>query len=56
MFLLIYFIVSILVLYTEAKDCYTEKVRFDVVSELIFSFTWVVSLPFAIYTIWKEFK
>ncbi len=56
MLILIYLIVALVILYTEAKDCYTEKVKFDVCSELIFSFTWIISLPLSIYTIWKEFK
>lgn len=56
MIILIYLVIAINVLYTEAKDCYIAGRKFDVGSELIFSFTWPISLPLAIYTIWKEKK
>lgn len=56
MFLTLYFTVVLVILYTEAKDCYIANRKFEVGSEVIFSFTWPISLPLSIYTIWKEKK
>jgi hypothetical protein len=56
MILTLYFTVVLVILYTEARDCYVNNRKFDLGSELIFSFTWPLSLPLAIYTIWKEKK
>lgn len=56
MTILMYFIIGLVILYTEAKDCYIANRKFDMGSELIFSFSWPLSLPLAIYTIWKEKK
>lgn len=56
MTILMYFIIGLVILYTEAKDCYIANRKFEVGSELIFSFTWPISLPLSIYTIWKEKK
>lgn len=56
MILTLYFTVVLVTLYTEARDCYVNNRKFDLGSELIFSFTWPLSLPLAIYTIWKEKK
>lgn len=52
--LTIYFIAALIILYTEAKDCYIANRKFDIAHELIFSILWVVALPLAVYTIWKE--
>lgn len=56
MMITIYFIIGLVILYIEAKDCYVASRKFDLASELIFSFTWPLSLPLAVYTIWKEQK
>lgn len=40
----------------EAMNCYRDKVKFHVVHELVFSALWPISLPFAVYTVWKEQK
>lgn len=52
--LTIYIITTLVVLYVEAMNCYRDKTKFDVVHELVFSILWVVSLPLAVYTVWKE--
>ena len=49
----IYFITALNVLYVEAMNCYKDKAKFDVLHELVFSDLWVVTLPLAIYTVWK---
>lgn len=49
----IYFIIALNVLYVEAMNCYRDKAKFDVIHELVFSLLWVVSLPLAVYTVWK---
>lgn len=49
----IYFIIALNVLYVEAMNCYRDKAKFDVVHELVFSILWVVTLPLAVYTVWK---
>jgi hypothetical protein len=49
----IYFITALIVLYVEAMNCYRDKAKFDVVHELVFSILWVVTLPLAVYTVWK---
>lgn len=56
MTILMYFIIGLVILYSEARDCYVSDRKFDFYSELIFSFSWPISLPLAIYTIWKEKK
>lgn len=53
MLILIYSIVALIVLYVEAMNCYRDKAKFDLVHELIFSVLWVVTLPLAVYTVWK---
>lgn len=52
----IYFIIALNVLYVEAMNCYRDKAKFDIVHEGVFSILWVVTLPLAVYTIWKELK
>jgi hypothetical protein len=54
--LTIYFITTLIVLYVEAINCYRDKAKFDIVHEGVFSILWVVTLPLAVYTIWKEMK
>lgn len=54
--LIIYFIVVLVVLYIESINCYRDKAKFDIVHEGVFSILWVVTLPLAVYTIWKELK
>lgn len=49
----IYFVIALNVLYVEAMNCYRDKVKFDVVHEAIFSILWIVTLPLAVYTVWK---
>jgi len=56
MFIILYLTISLVVLYTEARDCYITKRKFEIGSEMLFSFTWPLSLPLAVYTIWKEQK
>jgi len=51
--LIIYFIVTLIILYTEAIDSFKTQTTFDLVAELVFSLCWIVSLPFAIYSVWK---
>lgn len=53
MLFLIYLIVTLVVLYTEAMNCYRDKAKLDIIHEFIFSALWVVTLPLAIYTVWK---
>lgn len=52
----IYIITTLIVLYVEAMNCYRDKAKFHVVHELVFSALWPISLPFAVYTVWKELK
>ena len=56
MLVILYFIVSLVVLYVEAINCYRDKAKFDIIHEGIFSILWVITLPLAVYTIWKENK
>ena len=56
MMVTIYFIIGLVLLYVEAKDCYITNRKFELGSELIFSLTWPLSLVLAIYTVWKEQK
>ena len=56
MFFIVYLAISLVMLYSEALDCYRCKVKFDVVESLIFSLTWIISLPWSIYSIWREQK
>lgn len=49
----IYFITALIVLYVESMNCYRDKAKFDVVHELVFSILWVITLPLAVYTVWK---
>lgn len=51
--IIIYFIVALIVLYTEAIDSFKTHTTFEIIPELIFSLCWVVSLPFSIYSVWK---
>jgi hypothetical protein len=55
MLILIYFIVVLVVLFTEARDCHKEKIRVDLGS-VVFSLLWPVSLPFAIYVVCRDNK
>lgn len=55
MLILIYFIVALVVLFTEARDCYKEKASIDLGS-VVFSLLWPASLPFAIYIVWRDNK
>ena len=54
MFFVLYLAISLVLLYTEAVDCYRCKVKFNILGSLLFSFCWIVSLPWSIYSIWKE--
>lgn len=56
MLILTYLIVTLVVLYVEAMNCYRDKAKFDIAHELVFSILWVVTLPLAVYTVWKEKK
>lgn len=56
MFLILYFIVTLIILYTEALDCYRCKAKMDVRYSVVFSLLWIVSVPFSIWSIWKELK
>lgn len=53
MLVILYFIVSLVVLYVEAINCYRDKAKFDLIHESTFSILWVVTLPLAVYTVWK---
>lgn len=52
----LYFIIALNILYVEAMNCYRDKAKFNIVHEGMFSILWVVTLPLAVYTIWKEMK
>lgn len=54
--IVIYLIVSLIVLYSEALDCYRSKCKLEVKQSLVFSLGWIISLPWSIYSIWKELK
>lgn len=56
MLVILYFIVTLVVLYIEAMNCYRDKAKFDIIHEGIFSILWIITLPLAVYTIWKENK
>ena len=56
MLAIVYFIVSLIVLYVEAMNCHRDNAKFDIAHELVFSFLWIVTLPLAVYTVWKENK
>ena len=56
MFLVLYFAVSLIMLYHEALDCYRNKCKFEIVPSLVFSLGCLVSIPWSIYSIWKELK
>lgn len=53
MIIILYLAISLVMLYTEALDCYRTKVKFSILGSLLFSFCWVISLPWSIYSIWK---
>ncbi len=50
--LIVYLAISLVMLYTEAVDCYRCKVKFNILGSLLFSVCWIVSLPLSIYSIW----
>jgi len=54
MLVLIYLIVALVVLYVEAINCYRDKVKLNLMHEVVFSVLWIVTLPLAVYTIWKD--
>lgn len=54
--ILIYLSVTLLVMYSEAIDTYRAKAKYKLLESVIFSFSWPVSLPLAIYSVWKELK
>ena len=54
--ILIYLTVTLLVMYSEAIDTYRAKAKYKLVESVVFSFSWPVSLPLAIYSVWKELK
>lgn len=56
MLVLLYFALTLLVLYTEAVDCLTNKYKFKLKEGLFFSLLWPISLTYSIYIIWKELK
>lgn len=56
MFIILYLAISLVMLYTEAIDCYRCKVKFNILGSLLFSFAWIISLPWSIYSIWREMK
>jgi len=56
MLLFIYSIVTLLVMYSEAIDTYRAKAKYKLLESVIFSFSWPISLPLAIYSVWKELK
>lgn len=53
MIFILYFTVSLIVLYVEARNCYRDKSKFNFTHEAIFSILWVVTLPLAVYAVWK---
>lgn len=53
---ILYFSIATVLLYTEALDSYRTKSKFNIGESVIFSLTWIISLPLSIYTIWKELK
>lgn len=55
-YIIMYFIAAIIVMYLEALDCYKTKTKFNFKYESVFSILWIVSLPLAIYSVWKELK
>lgn len=55
MLAILYFTVVLVILFTEARDCYKEKAKIDF-SSLVFALLWPVSLPFAIIVVWKDNK
>lgn len=55
-FLFIYLSVTLLVMYSEAIDTYRAKAKYKLLESVIFSFSWPISLPLAIYSVWKELK
>jgi len=52
MFFIVYLTISLVMLYSEALDCYRCKVKFNILGSLLFSFCWIISLPWSIYSIW----
>lgn len=56
MFIILYLAISLVMLYTEALDCYRTKVKIDFVKSISFSLLWIVSIPFSTYLMWKELK
>lgn len=53
---LIYVVVTLLVMYSEAMDTYRVKAKYKFLESVIFSLSWPISLPLAIYSVWKELK
>lgn len=54
--IILYFVIATVILYTEATDSYKTSSKFKLGESLVFSLAWGVSIPFAIYTIWREMK
>ena len=54
MIILLYFAIAFVMIYSEATNCYRCKVKFDFKRCLIFSLFWVISIPYAVYLVWKE--
>lgn len=52
----IYLTVTLLVMYSEAMDTYRVKAKYKLLESVIFSLSWPISLPLAIYSVWKELK
>jgi hypothetical protein len=52
MFIILYLAITLVMLYSEALDCYRTKVKFNILGSLLFSFAWIISLPWSIYSIW----
>lgn len=54
MIILLYLAISFLMIYSEAMDCFRAGVKFDLKRCLILSLFWVISIPYAVYLVWKE--
>lgn len=54
MLILLYISIAFVMIYTEVINCYRDNMKLNLMGSLVFSLFWVISIPYAIYLVWKE--
>lgn len=54
--LVLYISITFVMMYTEVINCYRDNMKLNLTGSLLFSLLWVISIPYAIYLVWKEGK